>query len=90
MTAIRSLIFNVVFYVNLVLFLVMGSSLFLAPRIWAIRALQLWARTSLWWLKVICGMHMEVRGREHLPQGAGAGGGQAPVLLGDLCHPAAA
>jgi 1-acyl-sn-glycerol-3-phosphate acyltransferase len=70
MIAIRSAIFNVVFYVNLVLFLVLGSWLFFAPRIWAIRALQLWARTSIWLLKVICGTKMEVRGREHIPQGA--------------------
>ena len=70
MIALRSAIFNVVFYVNLILFLVIGSPFYLAPRIWAIRALQLWAKTSVWWLKVICGVHMEVRGREHLPQGA--------------------
>ena len=70
MIALRSATFNVVFYVNLILFLVIGSPFYLAPRIWAIRALQLWARTSVWWLKVICGVHMEVRGREHLPQGA--------------------
>jgi 1-acyl-sn-glycerol-3-phosphate acyltransferase len=70
MIAIRSAIFNVVFYVNLVLFLVIGSLLFLAPRIWAIRALQLWAMTSVWWMKLICGTRMEVRGAEHIPQGA--------------------
>jgi 1-acyl-sn-glycerol-3-phosphate acyltransferase len=67
--AVRSAVFNIVFYVNLSLFLVMGSWLFICPRIWAIRALQLWARTSLWWLKLICGTTMEVRGREHIPQG---------------------
>lgn len=70
MTALRSLIFNVVFYVNLILFLVLGSGFFLTPRKWSIRALQAWARTSLWWLRVIAGTKMEVRGREHLPQGA--------------------
>jgi 1-acyl-sn-glycerol-3-phosphate acyltransferase len=70
MIAIRSAIFNVLFYVNLVLFLVLGSWLFICPRIWAIRALQVWARTSIWLLKVICGTKMEVRGREHIPQGA--------------------
>lgn len=70
MTALRSLIFNVVFYVNLILFLVLGSGFFLTPRKWSIRALQAWARASLWWLQVIAGTKMEVRGREHLPQGA--------------------
>jgi 1-acyl-sn-glycerol-3-phosphate acyltransferase len=58
------------FYVNLILFLVLGSEFFLTPRKWSIRALQAWARTSLWWLRVIAGTRMEVRGREHLPPGA--------------------
>jgi 1-acyl-sn-glycerol-3-phosphate acyltransferase len=73
MTAVRSAIFNLVFYLNLIVFLVVGSPLFLAPRSWAIAGLKLWARSSLWWLKVICGTHMEVRGAHHIPQG--------PVLI---------
>jgi 1-acyl-sn-glycerol-3-phosphate acyltransferase len=67
--AIRSSVFNIVFYVNLVLFLVLGSWLFLCPRIWAIRGLQAWASTSTWLLRVICGTAMEVRGLKHIPQG---------------------
>jgi 1-acyl-sn-glycerol-3-phosphate acyltransferase len=70
MTAFRSLIFNLVFYLNLVMFLLVGLPLFVAPRSWAIAALKLWAQTSLWWLKVICGTHMEMRGAEHIPSGA--------------------
>ncbi len=70
MIALRSLVFNVVFYVNLVLFLVLGSWLFVCPRIWAIRGLQAWAATSIWLLRVMCGTTMEVRGLKHIPQGA--------------------
>jgi 1-acyl-sn-glycerol-3-phosphate acyltransferase len=70
MIAFRSAVFNLVFYVNLILFLVIGSPLLLGPRIWAIRALQLWARSSLWWLRVLCNIKMEVRGRAHIPVGA--------------------
>jgi 1-acyl-sn-glycerol-3-phosphate acyltransferase len=68
--ALRSAIFNVVFYVNLILFLVLGSWLFLCPRIWAIRGLQAWASSSIWLLRVLCNVKMEVRGREHIPTGA--------------------
>jgi 1-acyl-sn-glycerol-3-phosphate acyltransferase len=68
-TAIRSLLFNVLFYVNLVLFLVLGSPFFFTPRIWSIRALQVWARSSLWLLRVVAGIGMELRGREHIPHG---------------------
>ncbi len=69
MTAIRSLLFNVLFYVNLVFFLVLGSPFFFTPRIWSIRALQVWARSSLWLLRVVAGIGMELRGREHIPHG---------------------
>jgi len=66
---LRSLIFNIVFYVNLTMFLLVGLPLLLGRRIWVIRALQLWAKTSLWWLKVICGTKVEWRGLENIPQG---------------------
>ena len=69
MIVIRSLLFNVLFYVNLVLFLVLGSPFFFTPRIWSIRALQVWARSSLWLLRVVAGIGMELRGREHIPHG---------------------
>ncbi len=70
MIVVRSLVFNVLFYVNLALFLVLGSWLFVCPRLWAIRGLQVWARSSLWLLRVVVGIDIEVRGREHLPRGA--------------------
>jgi 1-acyl-sn-glycerol-3-phosphate acyltransferase len=69
MTALRSILFNIVFYLNLVLFMVAGLPLFLAPRRVAIEALKLWARTSLFLLKVICGTGMEVRGAQNIPNG---------------------
>jgi len=68
-TALRSLLFNIVFYMNLALFLVLGSEFFLTPRKWSIRALQAWATTSLWLLRLIAGTGIEVRGREHIPDG---------------------
>lgn len=70
MIVLRSALFNIAFYVNLVLFLVLGVEFFLLPRKWAIRALQAWAQTSLFLLRVIAGIGMEVRGREHIPKGA--------------------
>ena len=71
MIVLRSLVFNVVFYLVLAIMLVAGSWLLLpfAPRIWAIRALQLWARISLWLLRVICNITMEIRGSENIPRG---------------------
>jgi len=67
---IRSLLFAVVFYVNTTLFLVLGSPLLLGKRRWAMMGLKAHARTSLWWLRVIVGTRMEVRGLHNLPKGA--------------------
>jgi 1-acyl-sn-glycerol-3-phosphate acyltransferase len=69
MIALRSLVFNVLFYLNLTLFLVLGAGFFFTPRKWSIRALLTWARSSLWLLQVICNIKMEVRGHEHIPHG---------------------
>jgi 1-acyl-sn-glycerol-3-phosphate acyltransferase len=67
---LRSLVFFIVFYVNTALFLVLGSWLLLAPRSWAMEGLRLHGLASLWWLKVICGTRLEVRGRDKLPKDA--------------------
>jgi 1-acyl-sn-glycerol-3-phosphate acyltransferase len=67
---LRSLAYFVAFYANTALFLVVGSWLLLAPRRWAMEGLKLHGRASLWLLKLICGTHLEVRGREKLPPGA--------------------
>jgi 1-acyl-sn-glycerol-3-phosphate acyltransferase len=66
----RSSLFNSAFYLNLVLFLVFGAVFFVTPRRWSIAALKTWARVSLWLLRICCGVRMEIRGREHIPEGA--------------------
>lgn len=68
--SLRSALFNAAFYVNLVLFMIVFSPLFLAPRPAAMWALKLWARSSIWLLRVIAGTRLEVRGRENIPKGA--------------------
>ncbi len=69
MLFIRSLAFNVIFYINLVAFLVFGCFYYVTPRAWSMAALKVWARASLWWLKLIVGTRHEVRGIEHIPHG---------------------
>jgi len=69
MIFLRSLIFNLTFYVVLALFLILGSPVLLMPRIYAIRALQAWGRCSNWLMCNICQIEVEVRGLEHIPSG---------------------
>jgi 1-acyl-sn-glycerol-3-phosphate acyltransferase len=69
MVVIRSLIFNVLFYLVLVMMMVFSIWLFVCPRSWAMAALKAWGSISVWMLRVICGTKMDVRGLEHLPKG---------------------
>jgi 1-acyl-sn-glycerol-3-phosphate acyltransferase len=66
---LRSLVFIAVFYLNTAVFLILGSPLLFGPRPWAMAALKLHARVSLWWLKLIVGTQMEVRGLDNVPRG---------------------
>lgn len=70
MQTFRSYLFAIAFYVSTALFLLLGSWLLFGPRRWAMEGLRLHGLASLWLLKVIAGVRMEVRGREHLPKGA--------------------
>lgn len=69
MIVFRSIIFNFLFYLVLLLFLLLGSPTLIMPRIYSIRALQLWGRVSIWMLRIICNIKMEVRGQENLANG---------------------
>ena len=69
MLALRSLAFNVAFYVNLVGWMLLCLPAFLLPRrrfLWVPRG---WAKSSLWLLKVLAGTGLEIRGRENIPKG---------------------
>jgi len=70
LASFRSLAFNAVFYLNLIVFMVLGLWFFITPRAWSMAALKAWSRVSQWWLWAIAGTRVEVRGREHVPAGA--------------------
>lgn len=69
MLVARSVLFYTVLYTNWALFLIVGSPLLFGPRRWAMAGLALHGRVSVWWLRAICGVRMEVRGREKLLPG---------------------
>ena len=69
MVVLRSIIYAIVYYAVTALYLVLGSWLLAAPRSWAMKGLELHARTCVFLLDKICGTKLEVRGREHLPKG---------------------
>ncbi|MBX3597912.1 MAG: 1-acyl-sn-glycerol-3-phosphate acyltransferase [Rhizobiaceae bacterium] len=71
MLQIRSIVFNVVFYVNLIVqMLVWAPFYFLAPRKMAWIVPKFWANSSLWLHDRITGTRREITGQENLPEGS--------------------
>lgn len=69
MLVLRSLVFNVAFYVVLIGIMICALPV-LAMRPAAVRgAARAWGRASLWLLRVICGTTVEFRGLENIPAG---------------------
>jgi 1-acyl-sn-glycerol-3-phosphate acyltransferase len=60
--------------------------LYAGPRRWVMAGVGVWARVVTWLAFVICGVKTEVRGREHLPQGAALIAGKHQSLF-DTCAP---
>ena len=69
MITIRSILFNLLFYLNLVLLLIAAIPTLVLPRRAILGMAKLWGRTSLWLLRVICGIDVEWRGLEKIPPG---------------------
>jgi 1-acyl-sn-glycerol-3-phosphate acyltransferase len=67
---IRSVVFNVLFYLILVPYLMVAMPTLLLPRWGIIRLAQHWGRVNLHLLRIVCGITVEWRGLEKIPAGA--------------------
>ncbi|HSV01165.1 MAG TPA: lysophospholipid acyltransferase family protein [Roseiarcus sp.] len=70
MLATRSLIFNALFYLNMVVLMILGLPTMLFGRKAVFALARLWGAISLWLLEKICGLRLEYRGIENIPAGA--------------------
>jgi len=70
---VRSILFNVLFYLNLLVLLLAAQLTLVLPRLAILRMAELWGRVSVWMLRVVCGTRFEVRGLERLAGGRLAG-----------------
>jgi 1-acyl-sn-glycerol-3-phosphate acyltransferase len=66
---LRSLIYNVLFYLLLACWLIAAVPTFLMPRAGIMKIARLWARSSIWLLRVVCNVKVEYRGLEKIPKG---------------------
>ena len=66
---VRSVIFNLLFYLTLVGYLVAALPTLLLPPRYVLAVARAWARTNLWLLRVVCGIKADFRGLEKIPRG---------------------
>ena len=69
MLSLRSILFNIAFYLALIVVMLVGTPAFLMTRFAVFAVARAWGRTSLWLLDKICGLKVEFRGLENIPQG---------------------
>lgn len=67
MIVLRSLVFNAAFYLLMVAMLIVGLPLVVASEQAVRNFARFWGRCSLWLLRQICDVEIEVHGAEHLP-----------------------
>jgi 1-acyl-sn-glycerol-3-phosphate acyltransferase len=68
-TAVRSLVFVALFYLWSALVAILCTPLLLAGPAPTLKMFDIWAAGILAMLRVVCGVKVEVRGREHVPTG---------------------
>ena len=66
---LRSIAFNVLFYVNTVVWLIAALPTFLMPSQAILEVAKAWGQVNLLLLRVVAGITYEIRGREKLPRG---------------------
>jgi 1-acyl-sn-glycerol-3-phosphate acyltransferase len=66
---LRSLVFNILFYLNFLLWVVIALPTFLMPRAAMLRVADWWARSNILLMRVVCNIKVEFRGVEKIPKG---------------------
>jgi 1-acyl-sn-glycerol-3-phosphate acyltransferase len=66
---LRSALFNVLFYVNLSIWLIAMLPTLVMPRAFLRRMCKVWIRSFIWLMQRITRLELKVKGVEHLPKG---------------------
>jgi 1-acyl-sn-glycerol-3-phosphate acyltransferase len=70
MVLIRSIAFNTLFYLNLLVHFIAAIPTLAMPHQAIVAVMKFWAHTNFWLLRVVCGVACEFRGIEKIPAGA--------------------
>lgn len=68
MVIVRSFFFNVLFYLNLIGWMLISLPVILLPRRYIWYFTRGWAKSSAWLLRVVAGTKVEVRGLDNIPK----------------------
>src|SRR5262249_59883846 len=66
---LRSIVFNVLFYLNTIVHLIAGLPTFFMPYRAIVEVAKSWGRVNIVLLRVVAGIDCEIRGREKIPKG---------------------
>jgi 1-acyl-sn-glycerol-3-phosphate acyltransferase len=66
---LRSLVFNILFYVVFLFWVVVALPTFLMPRSAMMRVASWWATSFIWLMRRVCNIKVEFRGVEKIPKG---------------------
>jgi 1-acyl-sn-glycerol-3-phosphate acyltransferase len=66
---LRSIVFNLLFYLITIIYLIAALPAVLMPRHAMLGVAKIWGRTNLWLLRLVCGITVEWRGLDHIPKG---------------------
>jgi 1-acyl-sn-glycerol-3-phosphate acyltransferase len=66
---LRSLIYNVLFYLLLICWLIVAIPTVVMPRTAIVAVARLWSRQSTWLLRIVCNVKVEYRGVDKIPKG---------------------
>jgi 1-acyl-sn-glycerol-3-phosphate acyltransferase len=69
MSPLRTILFNLCFYLNTMLYMIVCLPVLALPRRALWRAVDSWTSVNLWLLDKICGVKFEFHGRERIPPG---------------------
>jgi 1-acyl-sn-glycerol-3-phosphate acyltransferase len=72
MILLRSLLFNLAFWLLTLILGLISLPLLLGPRQWLMPLMRFYAWMNVGLLRLICGIRLQVEGREHLPSGGAA------------------
>ncbi len=80
----RSLLFVLLFYIWSAGCSILFVPAMLGPRRWTMAVMRFWAKGFIALLRPVCGVRVEVRGREHFPTGAALVAGKHQCMLDAL------